>query len=231
MEELVRRAATGDTRAFEALMRETTTSVNTVVRSYVKHPEDVRDVVQEVYLRALQRLGDLEDPSRFRPWLYQIARNAGLDHLRRVRRRPADSLDASDYLDPMAIEPSPSELAEVADLARRVQVGMAQLGPRDATLLAMITTLGFTPTDVANALGMTPTAAKVAVHRARNRLRNAMLLSTTLTATEASARPGGCAEFDALVDAGDLVGAAVHARGCSTCGRTKRAARSLVAKG
>lgn len=222
---LVRRAVDGDASAFEALMRETSGSVRTVVRSYVKQPEDASDIVQEVYLRALQRLSTLDDPERFKPWLYAIARNAGLDYVRSSRRRPVSTAGfGTDEMGPIDItdlEPGPEQLAEVRELTQQVRLGMARLSPRDATLLSMVSSLGFTPTDVAGALGMTPTAAKVAIHRARQRLRNAMLLVVAVRDSEQPFEGDGCAAFGDLVEGGSLIEAAIHARGCGVCGKPR----------
>src|SRR5690606_29774902 len=209
VEDLVRRAAAGDGQAFAVLVRETTPSVRTVLRQYVRGAEDVNDLVQEVYLRALQRLGTLEDPERFRSWLYAIARNAGLDHVRRARRRPTSAME-DEPVELHDADPGPDELAEVRELSERVRSGAARLNARDSTLLAMVTQLGFPPTDVAGALGMSQTAAKVAVHRARQRLRNAMLYEDSAAAPTAPARR--CRELERLLDGGELVDAAVHVR-------------------
>lgn len=215
----MRRAAAGDGRSFAVLVRETTPSVRTVVRQYVRSAEDVNDLVQEVYLRALQRLQTLDDPERFRSWLYAIARNAGLDHVRQSRRRPVSPME-DEAVEPRDANPGPDELVEVRELSRRVRSGAARLNPRDSTLLAMVTQLGFTPTDVAGALGLSHTAAKVAVHRARQRLRNAMLYEDVTAARVVA--PSPCAGLDELLGAGQLVDAAVHVRACAGCGtRTK----------
>jgi RNA polymerase sigma factor (sigma-70 family) len=220
VDEMVRRAEMGDPVAFAALVQDAGPAVRTVLRQYVRSPEDVEDLAQEVFLRALQGLGTLDDPARFRSWLYAIARNAGLDHVRHTRRRPTTAMD--DVTEPLDPDPGPDQLAEVADLARRVRGGAARLHPRDATLLAMVTELGFTPTDVAGALGMTPTAAKVAVHRARQRLRNAMLFESAVGSPAVLAER--CADLDRLLDAGALVDAAVHVRACRGCGARVRPA-------
>lgn len=223
MEDLVRRAVQGDAHAIEQLVRETSGSVRTVVLSYVKDHDEASDIVQEVFLRAIQRLDSLDDPSRFRPWIYAIARNAGLDHVRQSRRRlglPGPNTESQDPVDPDA---GPEMLAEVRELAERVRLGLMRLAPRDATLLAMVCTLGFTPTDVAAALGMTPTAAKVAIHRARQRLRNAMLLETSMS-PESAARAAGCEDFQVFVANEELVEAALHARACAVCTAGSRAA-------
>jgi RNA polymerase sigma-70 factor, ECF subfamily len=225
VDDLVKRAAAGDAGAFESLVRETTPSVRTVVRQYVRGAEDINDLVQEVYLRALQRLDTLEDSERFRSWLYAIARNAGLDHVRRAKRRPVSAVE-DEPVELRDVDPGPEELAEVRELAARVRGGAARLNPRDSTLLAMVTQLGFTPTDVAGALGMSHTAAKVAVHRARQRLRNAMLYEENLNGRPAGSGEGEparnvtprCPELDRLLTAGELVDAAVHVRGCRACG-------------
>ena len=220
LEDVVRRAASGDGRAFEELMRSTSSSVRTVLRQYSRSPDDVEDLLQEVFLKALQKLHTLDDPARFTSWVYAIARNAGLDHVRARKRRPTTSLDDQIH-EPSDDDPGPVDLAEVRELSRRVQSGAARLAPRDATLLAMVTTLGFTPTDVAGTLGMSHTAAKVAVHRARQRLRNAMLFDENVT--EAGVAPTvtelGCDELKAFIAADEIVEAAVHARGCAVCGK------------
>jgi RNA polymerase sigma factor (sigma-70 family) len=221
VDDLVRRAAAGDGRAFADLMRETAPSVRTVVRQYARGAEDINDLVQEVYLRALQRLDTLEDPERFRSWLWAIARNAGLDHVRQARRRPTSAME-DEPVELRDLEPGPDELAEVRELSARVRSGAARLSPRDSTLLAMVTQLGFTPTDVAGALGMSHTAAKVAVHRARQRLRNAMLYERALSDAPSVAGQG-CAELDVLLRAGELVEAAVHVRACTDCGSKAKA--------
>jgi RNA polymerase sigma-70 factor (ECF subfamily) len=222
--DIVRRATAGDGRAFEQLMRETSSSVRTVLRQYARSAEDVEDLLQEVFLRALQKLHTLDDPARFTSWVYAIARNAGLDHIRARQRRPTTSLDDQLH-EPSDDNPGPVDLAEVRELSRRVQSGAARLSPRDATLLAMVTTLGFTPTDVAGTLGMSHTAAKVAVHRARQRLRNAMLFDENVRegGVAPSVTQSGCDELHDLLARDEVVEAAVHARGCAVCGKAARA--------
>ncbi len=215
---LVRAAVAGDMRAFDALMRETSGSVRTIVIDGVPNRADVEDLVQEVFLRALRNLASLQDPERFRPWIYSIARNAVLDHRRAARRRPTDSLEDTDLPD---VDVTTEDLIELRELAASVRVSVGRLAPLDATLLAMVSLMGFTPTDIAHALGMSQTAAKVAVHRARARLRQSMLLQ------EAAGQPkASCAEFRALIDRGELVPAAIHARGCPTCSGRRTATAS-----
>jgi hypothetical protein len=78
--------------------------------------------------------------------------------------------------------------------------------------------LGFTVEDVAVALGVSHGAAKVALHRARRRLRDALVLQVMV-------RTGGaaCEDFRALRDAGDARALSGHVRTCGTCSVAARA--------
>lgn len=171
--ELVARIKEGASEAFSELFGRHRGAVYRAVSDRVDNIEDRRDVVQEAFVRAYWRLGSLKEPARFRPWLLQIARHAALDHLRRSGRRQTWSIDANDEISLPAAEASPPELVELADLAARVNDGFALLSPRDATALAMTVHFGFGPRELAAALGISETNAKVVLHRARKRLRAA----------------------------------------------------------
>lgn len=173
---LVEQARAGDTAAFEALYVRHVSAVQQVVGAIVRNRALVPDAVQEVFTRALDRLPTLRDPSRFRPWLLSIARHVATDHVRARVRARGDTDPDDDVFNVATPEPGPEELVEVAELSRLVQAGLAGLSARDATAVALVAHLGFTPAEVAAALDITPGAAKVVVHRARRRLRDALHL-------------------------------------------------------
>ncbi|MFV2039642.1 MAG: RNA polymerase sigma factor, partial [Acidimicrobiales bacterium] len=70
--------------------------------------------------------------------------------------------------------PTPDLEAELRELALALRTGVAALSPRDATALSLTVHLGFGPTEVAAALGISYGNAKVVLHRARHRLRSAL---------------------------------------------------------
>jgi len=164
---LVAAARAGDERAFAELFRRHRGAVWVVVADRVRDRHRVDDVVQETFLRALVRLGSLRDTSRFRPWLLQIARNAGIDELRRQRRGAVEVIDEEAVV---AARADPSEVVELRQLASRVGSAIGGLSPRDRRALALSADRGYGPSDLAAALGVSPTTAKVVLHRARRRL-------------------------------------------------------------
>jgi RNA polymerase sigma factor (sigma-70 family) len=209
-EELVRAVLDGDVDAFSSLYRTHVGAVRAVISLNVHDPENMADLVQEVFTRALERLPTLRQPDRFRPWLLAITRNAAIDQ-RRQRGR-VDQLD-DDTVEAMpADQKGPDETVELAELARLVNGCVAGLSRRDATVVALVTHLGYSLADVAAVVGASPQAAKVIVHRARRRLRDTLSLQLLVRR-----RSSGCAELQGLLDADLIVAAARHVRTCDPC--------------
>ena len=94
-EELVARAQDGNSEAFAALFRRYRPAIARYSARMLGHDARAEDVVQEVFLSALRGIGGLDRPSGFKPWLYRIAHNACVDHMRRNRHAEEVSMDAS----------------------------------------------------------------------------------------------------------------------------------------
>ena len=84
---LVRAARGGDRVAFGALYQEYGRLVHGVLLAYVPY-SDAEDLMQDVFLKALERLPELREPAAFRGWLLAIARRAATDHRR--NRKPTE---------------------------------------------------------------------------------------------------------------------------------------------
>lgn len=208
--ELVHAVLDGDVDAFSALYRAHVRAVHGVISFNVREPESAADLVQEVFTRALERLPALRQPSRFRPWLLAIARNAAIDQ-RRQRGR-VDRLDDDSVEGLAADQRGPDESVELAELARLVNGCVAGLSRRDATVVALVTHLGYSSSDVARVIGVSPNAAKVIVHRARRRLRDTLVLQLLVRRQAAT-----CPDLRVLLATGPVVAAARHVRTCPEC--------------
>lgn len=206
---LVRLVLDGDMSAFTRLYARHVRTVAMAVRDNVHDPESVADVVQEVFARALERLASLRDHDRFGPWLLSIARHAAIDN-RRWRDKNRTVVDHQGELP--APGPGPEALAETAELAELVATCVSGLSARDATALTLVLQLGLEPSDIATCLGVTTGAAKVIVHRARRRLRDALAVEIL-----GRRRAGGCTEVSVLLDSGNLAAARRHVRECAGC--------------
>jgi RNA polymerase sigma factor (sigma-70 family) len=207
--ELVARVRSGDEQAFTELYLEHRDAVQKVASQHLRDPDAAADVVQDTFVKALECLPSLRDPDRLRPWLKSIARHAAIDAIRRRSRTITFDPDVQESFE--APEFGPASLAEVRELVRRVDECVAGLSKRDATALAMVAHLGFTPDQVGAALHLTPGAAKVAVHRARRRLRQALVLRLIVEQPSLA-----CSEFQSLVNS-DVSAAVTHLESCQYC--------------
>ena len=82
--ELVRRITNHDEAAFETVMRRYNGALFRVARAILKNTVDAEDVLQEVFAAAFNAVLSDEREINVRPWLYRIARNRSLNHLRRA---------------------------------------------------------------------------------------------------------------------------------------------------
>ena len=94
------RLRAGDDRAFEALYARYQRRIAGYVFGMVKDYGRAEDITQEVFVSALRRMCQTERPIAFKPWIYEIAKNACIDAYRRGRRAEEVSLDADDRLSP-----------------------------------------------------------------------------------------------------------------------------------
>ncbi len=95
-EQLVATTRRGDDRAFEELYGRYQRRISAYVRGMVKDHGRSEDITQEIFVSALRRMRATERPIAFKPWVYEIARNACIDAFRRTRRAEEVSFDAED---------------------------------------------------------------------------------------------------------------------------------------
>ncbi|MGO9883552.1 MAG: RNA polymerase sigma factor, partial [Solirubrobacteraceae bacterium] len=96
--DLIEAARDGDDRAFEALYARYHDRIGAFIRGRVRDHGRAEDIGQEVFMSALRRLRASEQSISFKPWIYEIAKNACIDEFRRSQRGREVSLDAEEGL-------------------------------------------------------------------------------------------------------------------------------------
>jgi RNA polymerase sigma-70 factor (ECF subfamily) len=171
--EFVARVLTGDRAAFDRLVDAYTARVYTHVYRMTRNREEAEDVVQETFLRAYRSLARFDRMRPFRNWLYAIATNLALNALRaRQRRGQFVALDFD--VDAAEIETGHDDARATVmrgDMASRLAQAIGMLPPQPAALVHLHYMEGMSIREAAETLKMTEDAAKVALHRARKRLR------------------------------------------------------------
>src|SRR4051812_23424811 len=117
--QLVSLVRAGDDRAFEELFERYRRRITAYVYGMVSDHGRAEDITQEVFVSALRRMRETERPIAFRPWIYEIAKNACIDAFRRRSRAEEvsltsdDGLDGGDHLRLVSSTPAPEETIEV----------------------------------------------------------------------------------------------------------------------
>ncbi len=168
--ELARRCREGEAGAFEELYRAQGGRLFALLVRMMGSPQEAEDLLQEVFLHAYRKIGSFRGDSSLGTWLYRLAVNQCLDHLRGRQARMArttDSIDEDGAAEPVAAAPALPEAISRIDLERAI----AQLpeGYRAAFLLHDVE--GLDHHEVAGALGISTGTSKSQVHKARLRLR------------------------------------------------------------
>lgn len=169
---LVTAARAGDRPAFEELVRLTYLDTYTLALRLTANEEDARDVVQDAYLRAWKGIGRFRGDAQFTTWLYRITANCAATHLGRRRKTRTESLDSAP--EPVEFRPEilPAEAAESRAELARLSAALDELPPKLRAVVVLKDVYDLSHDAIAGQLGISVSAAKVRLHRARKRLRD-----------------------------------------------------------
>ncbi len=170
-EALVAAARDGDRAAFEELVRATTADTYTLALRLVGNEEDARDVVQEAYLRAYRSIGRFRGDAAFSTWLYRITANCASTSLGRRRRHRHEALAEDALLVDETPERDPELQAAAGAWRDELTEALAELPPRLRAVVVLRDVYDLPHEAIAAELGISVSAAKVRLHRARRRLR------------------------------------------------------------
>ena len=169
--DLVERARAGDRSAFDELVRATTADTYTLAFRLTGNEEDARDVVQETYLRAYKGIGKFRGEAQVSTWLYRITANCAATQLGKRKRHRHDELDdEAQYVDQSPTR-DPLAMAEAGNLRERLTDALADLPPKLRQVVVLRDVYDLPHDDIAKELGISTSAAKVRLHRARKTLR------------------------------------------------------------
>lgn len=168
--ELIARAQKGDKAAFAALVRTHQDEVYTLARRLAGDPHLASDIAQETLVRAWRALPKFRGDSRLSTWLYRITVNTSWTQKARAKRHQTSPIE--EHYDIAAPEDGdhPAVAGEMLDLRERLRVALDRLPEGQRQVVVLKDIRGWSHAEIADATGISVTAAKVRLHRARARL-------------------------------------------------------------
>jgi RNA polymerase sigma-70 factor (ECF subfamily) len=167
-------AARGPAIDWSATLAEHDRWLRTVVLARVGEPQAVEEVMQEVSMAAVRSQAPLQDASKAAPWLYRLAVTQSLLYRRKQGRRRklvdrfAERFRPTEQ-DVRTVDPLDWLLAE--ERQKLVRVAMGRLPRREAEILMLKYTEGWSYKELVRHLGISHSAVETRLHRARARLR------------------------------------------------------------
>jgi RNA polymerase sigma factor (sigma-70 family) len=172
--ELITAARRGDDRAFEELYARYRDRIGAFIRSRVGDYGRAEDVAQEVFISALRRLRASDRPIHFKPWIYEIAKNACIDEHRRTRRAREVSLEIDEEAGGprplLSLAPTPPAAVETKQRLDDLRGAFGGLSESHHQLLVLRELEGLSYEEIGVRTGMSRQMVESALFRARRKL-------------------------------------------------------------
>ena len=171
---LVGRLREGEADAFDEIYAVFNKPLFTFLIRLSRHRDVAEDLHEETWLRLVRHAGRLRADTRLGPWLFTVARNLHVSYRR--SRALEDSVTASVIgLWPFSTrQMSPFEETAANELERRIEQALANLPTASREVLLLVGVSGFDQSEVADICGITPSALRQRLHRARELLAHAL---------------------------------------------------------
>jgi len=176
--DLVQAAQRGDQAAFIALISARGDRLYAIAQRILRDIDRAEDALQDALVIAWRDLRGLRDPDRFDAWLHRVLVRVCIDHAVRERRRTAKLRHL-----PTDGPTAPDELLTLAD-RDQLERGFRRLPPEQRAILVLHHVVGYTPAEIAEALGIPGGTARSRLHTAHRAMRAALEADARTTATE-----------------------------------------------
>jgi RNA polymerase sigma-70 factor (ECF subfamily) len=170
--EVVRKVCAGEPELFELLMRRYNQRLYRITRAILRDDGEAEDVVQEAWMRALEHLGQLQEPDRFAGWIGRIAIYESWSRARRNRRIRIVGAEPDARLARLAsTSEDPERAASGREGRAELEAAIDALPERDRLVFVLRAIDELSTAEAAEILSISPSAVKARFHRARVRLR------------------------------------------------------------
>lgn len=167
---LVERVLRGDADAYGMLVSRHMRRAFSVAYRVLEHREDAEDVVQDSFIRALERIDQLDRSRPFRPWLLRIVVNRALNFRRARGVRSTSPIPEA----ATAAGPLPDRQAEGSELRHRLRVALDMLPEKQRTIVQLADLEGMKSADIGRIMDLADGTVRWHLHEARKALRSAL---------------------------------------------------------
>jgi RNA polymerase sigma-70 factor (ECF subfamily) len=171
-QEIVARVRNGDREAFAKLVLKYQSRVFTLAMRILDNRSEAEDIAQDIFVKVFQSLHDFRGASRFSTWLYRIAVNHCLNHIRRrTRQQQTFVVTESEEWMQESSGSNPQKTLEQKERWALVQAKLQLLSPEHRTIVLLRDFEGLSYEEIADVLQLESGTVKSRLHRARMELK------------------------------------------------------------
>ena len=165
--DLVRRVRAGDAGAFDAIHAEFNTRLFNFLARLSRRRDVAEDLLDETWLRFVDRASRLKPDTQLGPFLFTVARNLYVSYCRSRLLEEAQTADAIGLWPLGTPRPSPFDATVANETGRRIEEAVAALPAAHREALLLVAIEGLKPSEAAAVCGVTPDAMRQRLSRAR----------------------------------------------------------------
>ncbi|EIP98391.1 RNA polymerase sigma factor, sigma-70 family [Opitutaceae bacterium TAV1] len=175
---IVRQVQAGDVQAFDTLVRRYRERVLGVVYNLTSNREDAADLTQDAFLKAFQSINRFQGQSSFFTWLYRIAVNSTLSHLRKSKLRSFFSFEklqedppVAEIVNQLTDKNGADRRLFLSELQEKLNEALQKLSIRHRTVITLFEIDGLSHEEIAEIVGCSAGTVRSRLHYAKQQLQ------------------------------------------------------------
>lgn len=176
---VVQRVQSGDVAAFDELVIKYRERIYSVIYNLTSNKEDSYDLSQDSFIKAFQSIGRFQGKSSFFTWLYRIAVNTSLSHLKKNRHRRflsyehiAEETESSDVLEVLATKTSAERPTLIKELQHKLNEALQTLSVKHRTVIVLFEIDKLSHQDIAEIMNCSVGTVRSRLHYAKKQLQS-----------------------------------------------------------
>ena len=176
---LIKKAKKGDKKSFGKLVKMHQRSILYLAYDLVGNYEDAKDLAQEVFIRAFEKINQFEERSQFSTWLNRITVNLAIDHRRKNKKNPRqsigdnfDQIHYSEILDGFNNQDSPEKAIEFSENRTVLEQALNKLSENQRTVVALKYFHQNSTKEIAETMTIAENTVRIHLFRAMKNLKN-----------------------------------------------------------
>ena len=175
---LVRRVQSGDVAAFDQLVLKYRERIYSVIYNLTSNREDSSDLSQEAFIKAFQSIGRFKAKSSFFTWLYRIAVNTTLTHLKKNRLRSflsfetlSEEASPADVLEALSAKSSTEKPTLIKELQYKLNEALQTLSVKHRTVIVLFEIDNLSHQEIAGIMNCSVGTVRSRLHYAKKQLQ------------------------------------------------------------